>query len=102
MSRLLLFVLAAIALGACENRTTAGVGSPIAYADSVFVPGFGRVEARVERSAAAGGSSASGSQELQLRMDDGTSQRVQVPGADFRVGDRVRVTREGHVVRMNP
>ena len=101
MSRLLLFVLAAIALGACENRTTAGVGSPITYANSVFVPGFGRVEARVERSAASGGS-ASGAQELQLRMDDGTSQRVLVPDADFGVGDRVRVTREGHVVRMNP
>lgn len=102
MTRLfLLVVLAAIALAACENRTSAGAGSPIGYADNVFMPGFGRVEARMERSAAAGGS-ARGAYELQLRMDDGTAQRVLVPDAGLRVGDRVRVTREGNVVRMNP
>ena len=101
MARLVLLVLCVAALAACENRTTAGVGSPISYADSVFMPGFGRVEAEVNRTAAAGGRGPGGT-ELQLRMDDGTSQRVLVPDASFGVGDRVRVTREGHVVRMNP
>jgi len=102
MARVALVVLmSSLALVACENRTAAGAGSPIAYADSVFVPGFGRVEALVNRSAAAGGRGAGGT-ELQLRMDDGTSQRVLVPGAALHVGDRVRVTREGNVVRMNP
>jgi predicted small secreted protein len=95
----LLVVLAALA--GCENRTTAGVGSPIGYADNVFVPGFGRVEAMIGRSSAAGGSAAGGS-ELQLRMDDGTSQRLLVPSKDFHVGDRVRVTREGHVAPVQP
>jgi len=95
-------ILAALALAGCENRTTPGAGSPIDYASSVFVPGFGRVEALVgERSAAAGGRGRGGT-ELQLHMDDGTSQRVIVPSAEFHVGDRVRVTREGNVVRMNP
>ncbi len=94
----LILALLALALAGCENRTTPGAGSPIDYSSSVFVPGFGRVEALVGRTAAAGGRA--GGSELQLRMDDGTSQRVTVPSAEFHVGDRVRVTREGHVVRM--
>jgi|SRR6185503_476067 len=101
MARFALLVLCCAALAACENRTTAGAGSPISYADNVFMPGFGRVEALVNRTAAAGGRGPGGT-ELQVRMDDGTSQRLLQPSGDFHVGDRVRITREGHVVRMNP
>jgi hypothetical protein len=37
--------------------------------------------------------------QLTLKMDDGTSQRITQDGADFKVGDRVQVTPQGHVIK---
>lgn len=70
-----------------------------APAVSVLVPGTGTVQAIAANppSAAAGGSVAG--QEIQLRMDNGTTQWVNVQGATFRAGDRVTVTADGRVLR---
>ena len=66
---------------------------------SVLVPGTGTVQAIAANppSAAAGGSAAG--QEIQLRMDNGTLQWVNVQGASLRPGDRVTVTSDGRVAR---
>jgi len=66
---------------------------------SVLVPGSGTVQAIAANppSAAAGGSV--GGQEIQLRMDNGTTQWVNVQGATFATGDRVTVTADGRVLR---
>jgi len=66
---------------------------------SVLVPGTGTVQSIAANppSAAAGGSVAG--QEIQLRMDNGTTQWVNVQGATFATGDRVTVTAYGRVLR---
>ena len=66
---------------------------------SVLVPGSGTVQAIAanQPSAVAGGSA--GGQEIQLRMDNGTTQWVNVQGATFATGDRVTVTADGRIVR---
>ena len=72
---------------------------PAPPAQPALRPGLGRVEAVMASSAAAGGSVASSSYRLHIRMDDGTMQYVDQPSGDFRVGDRVEITREGRVLR---
>ena len=62
-------------------------------------PGLGRVEAVMASSAAAGGTVASSAYRLHIRMDDGTMQYADQATGDFRVGDRVEITREGRIVR---
>ena len=37
--------------------------------------------------------------QLALKMDDGTSQRITQDSVDFRAGDRVQVTPQGHVLK---
>ena len=66
---------------------------------SVLVPGSGTVQAIAANppSAAAGGSAAG--QEIQIRMDNGTTQWVNVQGATFQAGQRVTVTADGRVLR---
>ena len=66
---------------------------------SALVPGTGTVQmiAATAPSAATGGSAAG--QEIQLRMDNGTTQWVSVQGAKFQPGQRVTVTADGRVLR---
>lgn len=66
---------------------------------SVLVPGTGTVQAIAANppSAAAGGSAAG--QEIQIRMDNGTMQWLNVQGATFQAGQRVTVTADGRVLR---
>jgi len=66
---------------------------------SILAPGTGTVQAIAANppSAAVGGSAAG--QEIQLRMDNGTTQWVNVQGATFATGDRVTVTADGRVRR---
>lgn len=66
---------------------------------SVLVPGTGTVQAIAANpsSAAAGGSAAG--QEIQIRMDNGTMQWLNVQGATFQAGERVTVTADGRVLR---
>ena len=75
--------------------TPAPTSAPV----SVLAPGTGTVQAIAANppSAAAGGSAAG--QEIQLRMDDGTVQWVNVQGATFQPGQRVTVTADGRVLR---
>jgi hypothetical protein len=106
-------ILAALALAACS--TPKGSGAPVAsqgnppvvvapQATPVVVapalrPGMGRVEAVMASSAAAGGTAAPSAYRLHIRMDDGTMQYVDQARGDFRVGDRVEITRDGQIVR---
>ena len=117
-------VLAALALGACSspkdpsyehpasaNReknapVQSGSGAPVVSqgnppvaAPVALRPGMGRVEAVMASSAAAGGTVASSAYRLHIRMDDGTIQYVDQASGDFRVGDRVEITRDGRIVR---
>ena len=100
----LLFALAAYALpnaGADPQGRTEDV--PYAYR-----PGFGTVEyvTRVEMggTAAAGGTAGrivdGIAYRLTVRMDDGTVQTVLQDSAGFSIGDRVRLTDDGKVVRL--
>ena len=66
---------------------------------SVLVPGAGTVQSVVANteSAAAGGSAAG--QQVELRMDNGTTQWVNVQGAPLQPGERITVTADGRVQR---
>jgi len=122
-----MLILAALALGACSspkdpsyehpasaNRNASapvqsGAGAPVVSQSNppatVVVPapalraGLGRVDAVMASSAAAAGGTASSSYTLHVRMDDGTLQYVTQTSPEFRVGDRVEVTRDGRVIR---
>ena len=80
-------------------KLAANAPAPASAPVSVLVPGSGTVQAVAANppSAAAGGSAAG--QEVQLRMDNGTLQWVNVQGATFTPGDRVTVTADGRVLR---
>ena len=66
---------------------------------SVLMPGSGTVQSVVANtsSAAAGGSAAG--QQVQIRMDNGTTQWVSAGGEVFRPGERITVTPDGRVMR---
>jgi outer membrane lipoprotein SlyB len=72
--------------------------APAAAPVSALIPGAGTVQlvAANPPSAAAGGAAG---QEIQLRMDNGTLQWVNVQGATFQPGERVTVTADGRVQR---
>lgn len=77
-------------------------GSPAPTASSVR-PGDGTVVSAsgAAASAAAGGTAQSEStQQLSIRMDDGTTQVVTLHGATARAGQRVRITSDGRLVRL--
>jgi outer membrane lipoprotein SlyB len=80
-------------------KMAASAPAPASAPVSVLVPGTGTVQAIAANpsSAAAGGNIAG--QEIQLRMDNGTTQWVNVQGATFATGDRVTVTADGRVLR---
>jgi hypothetical protein len=61
-------------------------------------PGFGRIESitALPPSAAAGGT-AKPMQRLGIKMDDGTVQYVDTGAQGVRLGDRVELTRDGHI-----
>jgi len=81
--------------------TTPQATAPVVVvpAQPALRPGLGRVEAVMASSAAAGGTVASSAYRLHIRMDDNTMQYVDQASGDFRVGDRVEITREGRIVR---
>lgn len=72
---------------------------------AAFRPGRGAVDAvvtmNVPMSASAGASAGATARvyRLTLRMDDGTFQTLDQDNVAFRPGDRVEVTRDGHIVR---
>jgi hypothetical protein len=125
MARLLVLFLA-LALGACASpnrsgdspganpRTGTEARSPDQPQRTAEVPyayrtGTGTVESvtRVEHggAAAAGGGTAGRivdgvAYRLSIRMDDGTLQTVLQDSAGFRVGDRVRLTTDGKILRL--
>ncbi|MFN2644870.1 MAG: hypothetical protein ABR570_07765 [Burkholderiales bacterium] len=68
-------------------RAASGAQTPLAYR-----AGNGTVQA------AAGGSAAS-SQEITVRMDDGTTQSLTVQGARFQTGERVAIGADGRVLK---
>ena len=115
-----------VALGACSHPVqdpTAPAAHPRAAPESrpaqarqhiaevpyTYRTGTGIVEAitRVEHggAAAAGGGTAGRvvdgiAYRLTIRMDDGTLQTVLQDSAGFRVGDRVRLTEDGKIIRL--
>jgi hypothetical protein len=117
-----LAVLAALALSllaACSTYQPAYTTTPpdarpaVAYQvpATTYRPGYGMIEAiAIERyapSAAAGGTVGPVGHpidrtgyRLTVRMDDGTLQSIAQDNRDFRVGDRVQLTRDGRVVGM--
>ncbi|MGQ0544975.1 MAG: hypothetical protein ACT4P3_06515 [Betaproteobacteria bacterium] len=112
MAKLLALFLV-LALGACadprlgtETRSPEQRTAEVPYA---YRAGTGTVESvtRVEHggAAAAGGGTAGRmvggvGYRLSVRMDDGTVQTVLQDSAAFRVGDRVRLTEDGRVIRL--
>src|SRR4051812_42496657 len=79
----------------------------VAPATSTFQAGNGTVQAvslvQVAPSASAGSSIGSvvtrSAYRLTIRMDDGTVQTLDQDSGAFRVGDRVEITRDAHIVR---
>jgi len=115
----------ALALGACATpnrsgdspgagpRTGTETRSPERPQRAAEVPyayraGTGTVESvtRVEHGAAAAGGGTAGrivdgvGYRLGVRMDDGTLQTLIQDSATFRVGDRVRLTADGRIIRL--
>jgi hypothetical protein len=121
MSRFVMFPLALV-LGACAYPNQSGDSpgaSPRTVTESraperaervpyAYRAGIGTVESvtRVESAgtAAAGGTAGRLVQgvgyRLAVRMDDGTVQTVLQDSAGFSVGDRVRLTEDGLVIRL--
>lgn len=78
-----------------NSPTPAPASAPV----SVLVPGTGTVESvGANTASAATGASAAG-QELQIRMDNGTTQWVNAQGMTFQNGDRVTITADGRITR---
>jgi hypothetical protein len=65
-------------------------------APTAIRPGFGRIESitPVPPTAAAGGTT---HQRLGIKMDDGTVQYVDTSAQGYAVGDRIELTRDGHI-----
>jgi hypothetical protein len=106
-----LSVVAAAALGACGTRPTATAPAPqqsaataptpkVATTVHPYTPGQGTITAVMPTpgSAAAGGGAAGGgtatTQRLEIRMDNGAVQYVDVAGKDFEKGNRVVLTQD--------
>jgi hypothetical protein len=98
-----LSVVAVFALGACATRTTAptpqqsAATAPmpkVATTVHPYTPGLGTVTAVMPTpgSAAAGGTAAT--QRLEIKMDNGAVQFVDVAGKDFEKGNRVVLTQD--------
>lgn len=87
--------------GASGNASADGVQrQSVNTVSNTYRTGFGVVEAITRPSSAAAGATNVQSTEVTIRMDDGTQQTIALPGAtDFRVGERVEVTRDPYVIR---
>ena len=111
-------VIALALLAACGSRQPTPVvivppASPVVAAPQVTTPpvvqaaalrtGFGRIETITGApTASAGGTAPSSMQRLGIRMDDGSMQYVDTASTGLSVGDRVELTREGHIRRHPP
>jgi len=119
---MLVAVLGAAALTACYNprypgdapgtddppqaAVTSGSGVPVTSrgdgAVTPWQPGFGRIESisvvPAGASAAGGTAPAPRGYQITVRMDNGTVQSIVQDNPNFRVGDRVEITREGRVI----
>jgi hypothetical protein len=117
-------LLIAMALGACAHpnqsgdspgadpragtETRAGTEGRSENVPYAYRPGAGTVEyvtrIQADGSAAAGGTAGrmvdGVAYRLTLRMDDGTVQTVLQDSAGFSIGDRVRLTEDGRVIRL--
>ena len=71
-------------------------GAPGVVTPTAIRPGFGRVEAitSLQPSAGAGGTTM---RRFSLKMEDGTVQYVDSVAQGINIGDRVELTRDGHV-----
>jgi hypothetical protein len=106
-------VATAPASGAIVTAPAATVTAPAGTAVVVpqpvvaFKPGSGQIESismlRVAQPASASAGSSSSSPlmayRLSVRMDDGTLQTIDQDNRSFLVGDRIRITNDGHVIR---
>ena len=80
-------------------KLAANAGTSAQAPVSVLLPGTGTVQSVVANtSSAAAGGSATG-QQVEIRMDNGTTQWVSVGGETFRPGERITVTSDGRVTR---
>jgi hypothetical protein len=77
---------------------TAPPATVVVPTPSAIRPGFGRIETitAMPQSAAAGGATL---RRLGIKMDDGTVQYVDTAGDGYNVGDRIELTRDGHIRR---
>ena len=104
-----LSIVAAAALGACSTPTPQqrAAASPNPKVNSVvhpYTPGQGTVTAVMPTptpgSAAAGGSAAEPTQRLEIRMDNGAVQYVDVASKEFTKGSRVTLTQDKLIRKM--
>jgi hypothetical protein len=106
-------IIAAAGLGACSTRTPApqqSAATPptpkVATNVHPYTPGQGTVTAVMPTpgSAAAGGSAATGGsaplQRLEVKMDNGTVQYVDVASNDFTKGSRIVLTEDKLIRKM--
>lgn len=80
--------------------TSGAAGTPVVVAQPAQLkPGYGKVEtiSAVPTSSGAGATASSDTRRLGVRMEDGSFQYVDTPGADIKIGDRVQFTPEGYI-----
>jgi hypothetical protein len=77
---------------------------PVVASAPALRPGFGRIESMtpVQTAASAGGTAPTSMQRLGVRMEDGSMQVLDTAAPGFVIGDRVELTREGHIRRHPP
>ena len=102
-----LSIVAAAALGACSTPTPQQSAAASPKVNSVvhpYTPGQGTVTAVMPTptpgSAAAGGSAAEPTQRLEIRMDNGAVQYVDVASKEFTKGSRVTLTQDKLIRKM--
>jgi hypothetical protein len=102
-----LSIVAAAGLGACSTPTPqqGAAASPNPKVNTVvhpYTPGQGTVTAVMPTpgSAAAGGSAAEPTQRLEIRMDNGAVQYVDVASKEFTKGSRVTLTQDKLIRKM--
>ena len=105
-----LSVLAVAVLGACSSAPQSGSATPptpkVATKIHPFTPGQGTVTAVMPAPsiAAAGGTAAGGAaepvQRLEVKMDNGAVQYVDVPSKEFTKGTRINLSQDKIITKM--
>ena len=86
-----------------SSATVPGAAVVVAPAPAPLQVGFGRVETLVPvPSAAAGGSAASATSRVGIRMDNGVVQYLDTNAAGLAIGERVEITSNGNMRRPVP